>query len=208
MKHSVIVATNNMGKLREMREICAGMPLDLSALKDHWNPVPSIPETGDTFQENAAIKARWVYERKGLWSLADDSGLEVDFLNGLPGVQSARYAGEHASDGDKVKKLLAAMADCPKEQRTARFRCVMVMKFSDVDELFAEGACEGRIGYAPEGSGGFGYDPIFFPVGHEKTFSQLDAAVKNAISHRGKALAALQRGLYERFGKEWGGTGR
>jgi len=103
--HSVIVATNNMGKLREIREILSGAPFDLSSLKDHFNPVPSIPENGATFHENAAAKARWVFERKRIWTLADDSGLEVDFLGGLPGVQSARYAGEHATDHDRVKKL-------------------------------------------------------------------------------------------------------
>jgi XTP/dITP diphosphohydrolase len=202
--HPVIVATNNRGKLKEIREICAGLPLELTALKDHWDPVPDIPENGATFYENAAAKAAWVFERKKTWSLADDSGLEVDYLNGLPGVYSARYAGEHASDSDRVKKLLAALACCPEEKRVARFRCVIVMKFSDSDELTAEGACEGRIGYASEGTQGFGYDPVFFPFGYDKTFAQLDAVVKNTISHRGKALCALRRSLYERFGKEWG----
>jgi XTP/dITP diphosphohydrolase len=201
--HSVIVATNNMGKLREIREILSGAPFDLSSLKDHFNPVPSIPENGATFHENAAAKARWVFERKRIWTLADDSGLEVDFLGGLPGVQSARYAGEHATDHDRVKKLLAALADCPEEKRSARFRCVIVMKFSDSDELVAEGVCDGRIGFAPEGRNGFGYDPVFFPAGHEKTFAQLGADTKNVISHRGKALTALRRSLHDRFGKEW-----
>jgi XTP/dITP diphosphohydrolase len=201
--HPVIIASNNMGKLREIKEILSGAPLELSSLKDHFNPVPSIPENGSTFHENAAAKARWVFERKRIWTLADDSGLEVDFLNGLPGVKSARYAGEQASDNDMVKKLLTALADCPEEKRSARFRCVIVMKFSDSDEIVAEGACEGRIGFAPEGRNGFGYDPVFFPAGHEKTFAQLGADIKNVISHRGKALAALRRSLHDRFGKEW-----
>ncbi|HUI92607.1 MAG TPA: XTP/dITP diphosphatase [Chitinivibrionales bacterium] len=201
--HPVIVATNNQGKLREIKEILSGAPFELTALKDHFDPVPSIPETGKTFYENAALKARWVFDRKKIWSLADDSGLQVDCLNGMPGVQSARYAGEHATDQDKVKKLLAAMKDCPPEKRTARFRCVIVMKFSDNDELCAEGVCEGSMGYAPEGTNGFGYDPVFFPKGYDRTFAQLDAVTKNAISHRGKALAALWRSLHDRFGKEW-----
>jgi XTP/dITP diphosphohydrolase len=201
--HQVIIATNNQGKLKEIKEILSGAPFELSSLKDHFNPVPSIPETGNTFLENAALKARWVFDRKRIWTLADDSGLEVDFLGGLPGVQSARYAGEHATDHDRVKKLLAALADYPVEKRTARFRCVIVMKFSDTDELVAEGTCEGSIGFAPEGRNGFGYDPVFFPKGHDTTFAQLDAQIKNAISHRGKALAALRRGLHDRFGKEW-----
>jgi XTP/dITP diphosphohydrolase len=203
--HQVIIATNNQGKLKEIKEILSGAPFELSSLKDHFNPVPSIPETGNTFLENAVLKARWVFERKRIWSLADDSGLEVDFLDGLPGVRSSRYAGERASDQDRVKKLLAALADCPEEKRSARFKCVIVMKFSDADELVAEGACEGRIGYAPEGRGGFGYDPVFFPKGHDTTFAQLDASTKNVISHRGKALAALRRNLHDRFGKEWTG---
>jgi XTP/dITP diphosphohydrolase len=201
--HPVIIATNNMGKLREIREILSGSPFELSSLKDHFDPVPSIPENGTTFHENAAAKARWVFERKRIWSLADDSGLEVDFLNGLPGVRSSRYAGECVSDQDRVKKLLAALADCPEEKRSARFKCVIVMKFSDADELVAEGACEGKIGYKPRGSDGFGYDPVFIPAGFEKTFAQLDAPAKNDISHRGKALAALRRSLHDRFGKEW-----
>ena len=203
--NQVIVATNNQGKLKEIKEILSGAPFELSSLKDHFNPVPSIPETGNTFLENAALKARWVFERKRIWSLADDSGLEVDFLNGLPGVRSSRYAGERATDQDRVKKLLAALSDCPEEKRSARFRCVIVMKFSDADELVAEGTCEGRIGYVPEGHGGFGYDPVFFPKGNEKTFAQLDASTKNVISHRGKALSALRRSLHDRFGKEWTG---
>jgi XTP/dITP diphosphohydrolase len=200
--HPVIIATNNMGKLREIKEICTGLPFVLTALKDHWNPVPSIPENGGTLYENAAAKASWVYERKRIWSLADDSGLEVDFLHGLPGVRSARFAGDHATDAMNVAKLLSAIAECPKEKRRARFRCVMVFKVSATEELVAEGACEGVIGYEPKGSDGFGYDPIFTPDGFDKTFAQLDFSTKNSISHRGKALAAFRRILHDRYGKD------
>ena len=196
----VIVATANMGKLREIREICQGLPLELSSLKDHWNPLPAILETGSTFAENAAIKARWVFERKETWSLADDSGLEVDFLNGDPGVRSARYAGVNATDGQNLQKLLAALASCPEKKRTGRFRCAIMFKFSEEEELLAEGSCEGRIGHEPKGTGGFGYDPVFIPEGYDLTFAQLEASVKNRISHRAKALISLRRSLDERFG--------
>jgi len=201
--NNIIVATNNMGKLREIREICAGLPFALTSLRDHWNPVPSIPEEGATFLDNARAKACWVFDKTGTWSLADDSGLEVDCLGGAPGVRSARYAGDHATDRENLDKLLAALADCPLQRRTARFRCVAVLKFSEADELVANGVCEGAIGFEPRGTDGFGYDPVFMPAGFSLTFAELDSSNKNAISHRGKALAALRRGLDERFGKDW-----
>jgi XTP/dITP diphosphohydrolase len=197
--HKLIVATGNRGKLREIREICQGLPFEITSLKDHFNPIPVIPEDGSTFLENARQKARWVYERTNIWSLADDSGLEVDFLHGMPGVQSARYAGEHATDGQRIEKLLAACDSCPPERRTARFKCVMVFKCGDDDEIIGEGTCEGRIGYAPKGTDGFGYDPLFYPDGYDRTFAELEAGEKNAISHRGKALNALRGILDERF---------
>ncbi len=190
-----------MGKLREIREICSGLPFEITSLKDHWNPVPSIPENGTTFLENAQAKARWVFDKKGIWSLADDSGLEVDFLNGAPGVRSARFAGERATDRENLDKLLAALRECGIDRRTARFRCVVVMKVSASEELVASGVCEGAIGLASRGTDGFGYDPVFVPRGHSRTFAEIDALTKNAISHRGRALAALRRMLDERFGK-------
>jgi XTP/dITP diphosphohydrolase len=197
----LIVATNNMGKLREIKEICSGLPFNITSLKDHWNPVPSIPENGTTFIENARAKAQWVFDKKGIWSLADDSGLEVDFLGGAPSVRSARFAGEHATDLQNLEKLLAALHGCNIDKRTARFRCVLVMKLSASEELVTEGVCEGTLGLTPRGTDGFGYDPVFMPAGHSKTFAELDPLTKNAISHRGKALAALRRKLDERFGK-------
>jgi XTP/dITP diphosphohydrolase len=200
--NKVIVATGNMGKLREIREICRGLPFELTSLADHFNPVPYIPEDGSTFLENAQQKARWVYERTNMWSLADDSGLEVDFLNGGPGVHSARYAGEHASDRERLEKLLVACAECPQEKRCARFRCVVIFKFGENDEITGEGTCEGLIGFLPKGTDGFGYDPVFIPNGYDRTFAELDASEKNNISHRGKALADLRKILYERFKKQ------
>lgn len=195
----IIVATGNVGKLQEIREICRSLPFEITSLKDHFNPLPVIPEDGSTFLENARQKARWVYDRTNIWSLADDSGLEVDFLGGMPGVHSARYAGEHATDRQRVQKLLAACEGCPPERRTARFRCVVVLKCGDTDEITGEGTCEGRIGYKPKGSDGFGYDPLFFPSGYDRTFAELAAGEKNAISHRGKALQTLRKILDERF---------
>jgi XTP/dITP diphosphohydrolase len=195
----IIVATGNIGKLREIREICQGLPFEITSLKDHFDPVPVIPEDGSTFLENAQQKARWVFSRTKLWSLADDSGLEVDFLGGQPGVRSARYAGERATDRQRIEKLLAACEQCPQDRRTARFRCVVVFKLGDNDEMVGEGTCEGRIGFAPRGADGFGYDPLFYPNGYDRTFAELAAGEKNAISHRGKALSALRRILDERF---------
>jgi XTP/dITP diphosphohydrolase len=194
----IIVATGNTGKLREIREIVRGLPFEITSLKDHYSPLPVIPEEGATFLENAQQKARWVFSRTKTWSLADDSGLEVDFLGGLPGVHSARYAGEHASDRQRIDKLLAACEPCPRDRRTARFRCVVVLTFGENDELIGEGTCEGRIGFAPKGTDGFGYDPLFYPDGYDRTFAELAADEKNAISHRGKALNALRRILDER----------
>jgi XTP/dITP diphosphohydrolase len=201
--HKIIVATGNKGKLREIREICSGLPFEITSLSDHFNPVPVIPEDGATFLENAQQKARWVYSRTRLWSLADDSGLEVDFLGGLPGVRSARYAGERATDAQRIEKLLAACEKCPPDRRTARFRCVVVCKCGDTDEVVGEGTCEGRIGYGPKGTDGFGYDPVFLPSGYARTFAELASQEKNAISHRGKALAALRRILDERFKSQY-----
>jgi len=200
---SIIVATGNLGKLREILEICAGLPFEITSLKDHWNPVPVIPEDGETFLENALLKADWVFNKTGTVALADDSGLEVDFLNGAPGVRSARFAGEHANDAENLAKLLAALADCPIEKRTARFKCVMALRFSRTDKVVDEGVCEGTIDISPRGTDGFGYDPVFVPAGYSQTFAELDSSSKNAISHRGKALAALRRSLDDRFGRNW-----
>ena len=191
----IIVATGNQGKLSEIKEILVDCNFDLSSLKDHFSPIPQIPETGSTFLENARIKADWVFEKTGIWSLADDSGLEVDALNGAPGVWSARFAGEECSSEENNQKLLRLLGDSPFEARTARFRCVIVLKTGKDSYLSTEGVCEGKIGFMPEGSEGFGYDPLFYPEGYDCTFAQLDSAEKNAISHRGKALKKLRESL-------------
>jgi XTP/dITP diphosphohydrolase len=198
MKTEIIVATGNKGKLKEIREILADFPYLLTSLADYWDPVPGIPEEGATFYENAAGKAEWVFSRTGKISLADDSGLEVDFLNGDPGVRSARFAGEPVSDQKNIDKLLSLLSGCPVQNRRARFRCVVVLRAGDHEEITAEGACEGIIGSAPRGSHGFGYDPVFYPDGFDRTFAELDAETKNRISHRGRAINALKEKLHER----------
>lgn len=191
----VIVATGNQGKLSEIKEILVDCKFELSSLKDHFRPLPHIPETGSTFLENARIKADWVFERTGIWSLADDSGLEVDALNGAPGVWSARFAGEECSNEENNRKLLELLGDKPFEARTARFRCVIVLKTGTDSYFSTEGVCEGKIGFKPEGTEGFGYDPLFYPEGYDRTFAQLDSLEKNAISHRGKALKKFRETL-------------
>jgi XTP/dITP diphosphohydrolase len=191
----LIVATGNSGKLREIREILHDLPYALSSLSDRWNPVPSIPETGDTFLANARQKAAWVFGRTGIWTIADDSGLEVDALGGAPGVKSARYAGKNGDSRANNEKLLQALSSTPDGQRTARFKCVVVLMTSSDAFYSAEGSCRGRIIDTPRGTEGFGYDPLFVPDGFGQTFSELQSSAKHAISHRGKALKQLRRYL-------------
>ncbi|NLW32372.1 MAG: RdgB/HAM1 family non-canonical purine NTP pyrophosphatase [Fibrobacter sp.] len=196
----LIVATANKGKFGEIEEILKDFPLQLSSLHDIWDPVPQIPETGNTFFENACIKADWVFSKTSIWTLADDSGLEVDALNGEPGVRSARYAGEH-SDIDNNNKLLKMLSGVPPKKRSARFRCVIVIKTETNTYITAEGCCEGTIAFGSEGSGGFGYDPLFIPKGFTKTFAQIGQGEKNIISHRAKALNSLREKLHVLFEK-------
>ncbi len=195
----IIVATGNRGKLKEIRQICADLPLIFSSLADHWSPIPDIPETAHTFEENARIKARWVFQRKGIWTLGDDSGLEVDALDGAPGVRSARFAGERATDLQNCDLLLQKLQSVPENRRAARFRCVMVLLGPNGKEYVSEGTCEGKIGFGMQGYEGFGYDPLFIPEGYDKSFAQLSPNQKHAISHRGKALSALSRKMHEQF---------
>ena len=195
--HEIIVATGNAGKMGEFREILHDLPLKLSSLSDHFQPVPSIPETGSTFVENALLKARWVFARKNIWVLADDSGLEVDALDGAPGVRSARFAGENSSGETNNRKLLELLEGQPQASRTARFKCVIVLLTSAENYFSAAGICEGAIARAPRGSNGFGYDPLFVPRGFDRTFAELGSAEKHAISHRGKAFEKVKEHLHE-----------
>lgn len=199
-KPVIIVATNNPGKIREIREIGKDIPVTFKSLKDIWQEPVSIPETGTTFEENAQMKAQWVFSRKGTWTLADDSGLEVDLLDGEPGVYSSRYAGDAQDDKENIRKLLKKLNGAPLQERTARFRCVMVLQGPDYTERIVSGTCRGLIAFEPRGSNGFGYDPVFIPAGFSQTFAEIEPSVKNGISHRGKALHALKEELYELFG--------
>ena len=183
----LVLATNNKGKVKELKEMLTNLPIEISSLED-YPASGEIEENGTTFEENALIKARAVAQYTGLPAMADDSGLEVDYLKGAPGVYSARYAGESKSDQANNTKLLQELEGVPAEKRTARFRCVIALVNPDGREYTASGACEGRINFEPSGDGGFGYDPLFFVDEFGKTFAQIDSLSKNSISHRGRAL--------------------
>jgi XTP/dITP diphosphohydrolase len=189
----LLLGSANQGKLRELRTILKGLPVELVGLAEAGlGEPPEVEETGDTFLENALLKARAYATWSGLAAVADDSGLEVDALGGAPGVRSARYAGQGAGDRANLVKLLAALAGVPPERRTARFRCAAVLVDPEVGERHAEAAWEGRVLEAPRGSGGFGYDPVFLPDGWDRTSAEVDQATKDAASHRGKAFRALR----------------
>lgn len=187
----VVLASSNAGKLREFSELLAERGFQLSRQSDFGIAPP--PETGDTFLENALIKARNAAHIAALPAIADDSGIEVDALQGAPGVYSARYAGEHASDEANLAKLLAALAGKPLVERGARYRCVIVYvaHAADPQPIIGEGVWEGRIIDARRGDGGFGYDPSFVPVGDTRTVAEMPQQEKNQKSHRAQALNAF-----------------
>lgn len=193
---TVVLATRNQGKIAELRALLAGLGAHVVGLAD-FPDIGDIPETGTTFLENARIKARAVCQATGLVSLADDSGLCVDALDGAPGVFSARFAGEHATDDANNAKLLADLAGVPEDKRTCRFVSVVVAVGPDGRELTAEGTWEGRVTTAPSGRGGFGYDPLFCDPTANMTAAELTPEAKNARSHRGKALANLVKNWTE-----------
>jgi XTP/dITP diphosphohydrolase len=189
----LLLCTGNPGKVAELRALLpSGM--DLLSLTDAGLPL-DLPETGDTFAANALEKARFAFERTGLRCIADDSGLEVTALGGAPGVYSARYAGPAKNDGENMARLLRELDG--KEDRSARFRTVIALIDGTGEHLF-EGEVRGSITTAPRGSNGFGYDPVFLPEMSDLTFAELDARMKNAISHRAQAVWKLVRWLSER----------
>ena len=196
----LLVATNNAGKAREISELLSGLPLRLHLLSD-FPAVPEAEETGETFEENAVIKAVQYSAAAGLLTLADDSGLEVEALGGQPGVHSARYAGPGATDAERIRLLLRTLDATGDAERRARFVCVLALAGPRDDEAVRvfSGACSGSIAREPRGGGGFGYDPVFIPEGHTQTFAELPPEVKNSISHRAKALAAFRTYVEERF---------
>ena len=185
----LVIATRNPGKTTEIRALLEGFPVDIRNLDD-FGPIPEVEEDGETFEANAYKKASFTARVLGFPSLADDSGLVVPALNGAPGVQSARWAGADATDEDRCRKLLQAMADVP--DRRAAFECVISIAVPGGPALTYESRCEGEIARAPSGNNGFGYDPIFFypPLG--KTFAELHRDEKSAVSHRGRALQEIR----------------
>jgi XTP/dITP diphosphohydrolase len=193
----VVLASSNAGKLREMSALLA--PLGLELVTQSSLGVHSAEETGTTFIENALLKARHAAHVTQLPAISDDSGIEVDALGGRPGVYSARFAGENASDQDNLRKLLAELHDVHAEFRQARYHCVIVFvrTANDPEPVVAHGKWEGQITTAPRGTGGFGYDPIFQPAGLHSTAAQLPPEEKNKISHRAHALLALVTELRE-----------
>jgi len=197
-KQVLLIATSNMGKAKEISEALKNFNLEIKTLKDFPNIAPP-QETGNTFFENAYLKAKYYAEKTGLLSLADDSGLEVDILNGAPGIYSSRFAGENASDEENNKKLLELLKNVPLEKRKARFVCVIVVYHPSGKYIKSEGIWEGLIGFEPRGSYGFGYDPIFLvpEYNYKKTAAELPIEEKNKLSHRGKALVKLKDILAE-----------
>ncbi|MBC8532168.1 XTP/dITP diphosphatase [Gehongia tenuis] len=186
----LMIASNNQGKVREIKEILGPFFDDVISLKE-GGYVIDVVEDGVTFEENAAKKAREVMELTGYAALADDSGLAVDALNGAPGVYSARFSGEGATDAKNNAKLLELMKDVPAAERSARFICCMALAVPGKPIRTVQGSCEGSVLFQPRGEGGFGYDPLFFVPGEGGTFSEISMEVKNKISHRGKALRAV-----------------
>jgi XTP/dITP diphosphohydrolase len=184
----IVLATRNRHKIEEILRICRDWPVEWLTELD----IPEVEEAGSTYQENASLKAREVAIATGEPALADDSGIEVDALGGAPGPRSARYAGDDASDERNLRALLRATAGVPAGGRTARYRAVASLAWPGGREVHAEATCEGMLETRPRGEGGFGYDPIFVPLGDERTMAELSPEEKDRISHRGGALRALR----------------
>lgn len=194
MTHTLALATQNRGKVEELRALLAGLDIDVVPMKDLVRADFHVIEDGDTFEENALKKARAVAQATMMLTLADDSGLEVDALNGAPGVRSARYASERATDAENNAALLSALEGVA-SATAARFRCVLALIdpfVRDGEPYLVEGVCEGKITTTPRGSGGFGYDPLFLVDGTDKTMAELTEEEKNRISHRAKAMTKLR----------------
>jgi XTP/dITP diphosphohydrolase len=193
MSHKLVLATRNQGKITEFRRILdelAPGQIDLIGV-DQFPDLVDVVETGATFEENSLLKSRYTCLATGLPAIADDSGLCVDFLNGDPGIFSARWAGNHGDDQANLEKVLAQLKDVPDKDRTAHFKCVASLVMPDGREQVAEGRFEGHILHAPVGDNGFGYDPIFQPLGLSISSAQMSAQEKDLVSHRGKSLRSI-----------------
>ena len=198
--HDLLIATTNAGKMRELIDLLSGFPLRLRSLSE-FPSIEEVAETGRTFAENATLKARQYGCQSNLWTLADDSGLEVDALGGAPGVLSARYGGAKLTAAERNARLLSALKLTVDKRRSARFICVVALFEPEAGaaiKLFT-GTCEGHLSNNPRGNNGFGYDPVFVPSGYARTFAELSDEIKDQISHRGQALAAVRAYLTGRF---------
>ena len=187
----IAIASRNAHKLREIGRICADWPVEWLTVDSHDGPWPDVEETGETYLENALLKARAAAEALGVPALADDSGIEVDALGGKPGPRSARFSGPDATDERNLQALMQALAGVPAGGRSARYLCVAAIAWPGAEILHAEGVCEGALVGKRRGHRGFGYDPIFVPVGWQDTMAELSDEQKDRISHRGRALRAL-----------------
>lgn len=197
-KLKIVLSSGNPDKLREVKQILCANWLEIVPLSD-FPAAPDPKEGKDSLKENAVTKARVACDFTGLPAIGDDTGFEVDILDGKPGVLSSRYAGRNASYADNVKKLLEVLQAIPKEQRTAKFRCVIALALPGGAEKIFRGQCSGHIAVEPRGQKGFGYDPIFIPDGKKTSFAQLSPAIKNRLSHRGRALRSLKRYLRKMY---------
>ncbi|MEA3470827.1 MAG: XTP/dITP diphosphatase [Thermodesulfobacteriota bacterium] len=192
----MVFASKNKGKIKELKALLEGIPVELVSIDDYPG-IPDIVEDGSSFFENAMKKATLIFDYTGQMVIADDSGLDVDFLGGRPGVHSSRYAGADATDEENNEKLLSELAGVPDDKRRAAFRCVLIL-FEDRDNYESfEGKLEGKIGTEPKGSEGFGYDPVFIVTEYGKTVAELGAHIKNRISHRAIAFQKLKKSLKE-----------
>ncbi len=194
-KLKLVLATRNRDKIREIQEVLTGLEIEILML-DQFPDIPDVMEDGQTIEENALKKSKAVSKATRFLALADDTGLEVDYLNGQPGVFSSRFAGEGATYDDNCNKLLELMKGVPEGQRTARFRCIITITGFDT-EIMVEGVCEGFIANEKRGSQGFGYDSIFYVADYNQTFAEISLELKNKISHRGLALKKARKLLEE-----------
>ena len=195
----ILIATKNRGKFREIKILLSHLPVLLCDLNE-FQQIQEVEETGKTFAANATLKAKGYALQTGLWTIADDSGLEVDALSGRPGVFSARYAGENASDEEKIEKLLGELNHVKSSERQARFVCAVAVSDEKGEiQFLAEGGCRGEISFNKSGTNGFGYDPVFIPEGFEQTFGELSGEVKQEISHRARAITKIIQYLSHKY---------
>ncbi|CAN5660830.1 XTP/dITP diphosphatase [soil metagenome] len=197
--HEMLIGTGNRGKVTEIKHVLRDLPLKLHIITDFPGIRPPL-ECGGSYAENASIKAQSYATQTGLWTLADDSGLEVTSLNGLPGLRSARFGGDGLSDAGRTSLLLSELLAMSGDDRSARFICAVALANSIGEVVnLAHGICQGNIAKAPAGHEGFGYDPVFIPAGHKTTFAEMPLALKNTLNHRGQALAATREFLGQFF---------